>query len=151
MDTSRGLQRNFHVCTTLFFMLLLDSPLCLCDPQTTMTTWSHFLSGIGLKLNRQAFAFKMKNNLTEWENTIVLLEPGSVTDQDYKPWLSETEGTLLISERFIRITTKKKPKNRFYSKHHFSLKAFLFSGYPNGLLDRAFHCDPQLLGFTYTT
>lgn len=77
MDTPHGLQRKFNVYTILFFTLLLDRPLCLCDPQTTTTMWSHFLSGTGLKLNKQAFVFRIKN-ATKTENRTV--EPESVTD-----------------------------------------------------------------------
>jgi len=80
MDTPRGLQRKFNVCTIPFLTLLQTA---LCTSVIHKPPWQHiphFLSGINLKLNRQAFVFKIKNNSTKTENMIVLLEPECITD-----------------------------------------------------------------------
>lgn len=77
-DTLHGFKRKFNVCIILFFMLLIDGSLSLCDPRTTMMMCCHVW--YQSKANRQAFTFKIENNSTKPENTIVSLEPESVID-----------------------------------------------------------------------
>lgn len=105
-DTLHGFKRKFNVCIILFFMLLIDSSLSLCDPRTTMMMWCHFLNGISLKQTDRHSHSKLKTIQPKQKTQQFHLSQKVLQTKITNPDCQETQGTLLISERFIMVTTK---------------------------------------------